>query len=98
VVVRNCPTGLVVWQLNLDSDVNSVAYSPDGTTLAACLGFPSDSVLILDSQSGKIKSSLKVDYAVDCLTYAPNGDVLAVGDAGGNINFFNSQGEKLQSP
>ena len=41
---------------------------------------------------------MKVDYRVLCLSYAPKGDILAVGDNGGNINFFNSQGEKLQSP
>ena len=41
---------------------------------------------------------LKVDYCVLGLSYAPKGDILAVGDEGGNINFFNSQGEELQSP
>ena len=55
-------------------------------------------VYIYDAKTFEVKWPLKVDYEVDCLTYAPNGDVLAVGDAGGNINFFNSQGEKLQSP
>ena len=35
---------------------------------------------------------------VMCLSYAPSGDMLAVGDYDGNIHFFNAQGEKLQSP
>ena len=33
-----------------------------------------------------------------CLSYAPSGDMLAVGDFDGSIHFFNVQGEKLQSP
>ena len=33
-------------------------------------------------------------YVYDCAT---NCDILAVGDNRGNIYFFNSQGEKLQS-
>ena len=56
--IWNVETGTCEWTVNVDSSVYSVAYSPDGTTLAAGLGFRSNSVLILDAQSGKIKSSL----------------------------------------
>jgi len=55
-------------------------------------------VRIWEVATGKELSQLKVDYRVFCLSYAPQGNILAVGDEGGNINFFNSQGEKLQSP
>ena len=35
---------------------------------------------------------------VMCLSYAPSGDILAVGDYGGSIHFFNAKGEKTLSP
>ena len=51
-------TGKQLWQLKVDGAVYSVEFSPDSATLAASLGGPSNSVLILDTQSGEIKSSL----------------------------------------
>ena len=56
--VYDAKTFEVKWPLKVDGVVYSVAISPDGTTLAAGLGGPSNSVLILDAQSGEIKSSL----------------------------------------
>ena len=91
--VYDAKTFNVKSSLNVDSSVYSVAFSPDGTTLAAgCFG----QIYFVDPTAGEIK--LKVDYRIFCLSYAPNGDMLAVGDQGANINVFNSQGEKLQSP
>ena len=43
-------------------------------------------------------TTLRVDNPVMSLSYAPSGDILAVGDYGGNIHFFNAQGEKTLSP
>ena len=40
---------------------------------------------------------LKVDSIVLCLSYGPTGDILAVGDRGGSIRFFNAKGEKTLS-
>jgi len=81
-----------------DAGIRCVQYGPGlGDVIAA--GADDGRIHVICAQTGeKILCPLKVDYAVDCLTYAPNGDVLAVGDRYGNINFFNSQGEKLQSP
>lgn len=48
-------TGECLWTLNVDSKVFSVAYSPDGTTLAAgCY----QKIYFLDPTAGEIKSSL----------------------------------------
>ena len=77
--------------------VNCVAFKPDNPNIVVSAS-DDKTIKTWDITSGSCLSTLKVDYAVHCLTYAPNGDVLAVGDRGGNINFFNSQGEKLQSP
>ena len=49
----------ILCPLKVDGAVYSVEFSPDSATLAAGLGGPSNSVLILDAQSGEIKSSLR---------------------------------------
>ena len=77
--------------------VRCVVFKPNNPNIVVS-GSDDKTIKTWDITSGSCLSTLKVDYAVHCLTYAPNGDVLAVGDRGGNINFFNSQGEKLQSP
>ena len=52
-------SGSCLSTLKVDGAVYSVEFSPDSATLAAGLGGPSNSVLILDTQSGEIKSSLR---------------------------------------
>ena len=47
----NADTGAELWTVNVDSSVYSVAYSPDGTTLTAGLGYPSCSVVVFDKQT-----------------------------------------------
>ena len=51
-------TGKQLWQLRCDSAVRSVAYSPDGTKLAAGLDYPSDSVVVFDTQNNEQICSL----------------------------------------
>jgi len=46
-------SGSCLSTLKVDSSVYSVAYSPDGTKLAAGLGSPSRSVLIFDTQTNE---------------------------------------------
>jgi len=78
--------------------VSSVHFSPDGTRLVTRSSRGDKTVKIWNPATGEELCQLKVDHRIFCLSYAPNGDMLAVGDQGGNINVFNSQGEKLQSP
>jgi len=60
-----------------DSIVCSVAISPDGTMLAAGLG---SGVLIIDAQSGEIKSSMKAhSHMVLSVSWSPCGQWLASG-------------------
>ena len=79
-------------------------FSPDGSLIAAGDGDPfandkTGTIRLYSTATGDpFGSPLKVDYRVLCLSYAPNGDILAVGDSGGNINFFNAKGEKTLSP
>ena len=68
--------------------VSSVHFSPDGTRLVS--GSWDKTVKIWDPSTGSCLSELRVDDPVVCLSYAPNGDL-----KGGNLHFFNSEGEKL---
>ena len=45
--------------VNVDSAVFSVAYSPDGTKLTAGLGYPSNSVVVFDTQTNEQICSLR---------------------------------------
>jgi WD40 repeat protein len=95
VQIIDVATAQVKRPLDVDSRVWSVAFSADGTLAAAC---GNGKIYLVDPTAGEIKSSLSVDNPVTSLSYAPSADILAVGDSGGSIHFFNSQGEKLQSP
>ena len=61
-------------------------------------GSDDKTVRIWEVATGKELSQLRVDSMVMCLSYAPSGDMLAVGDYDGNIHFFNAKGEKTLSP
>jgi WD40 repeat protein len=52
-------TGECLWTLNVDGEVLSVAYSPDGTKLTAGLGYPSNSVVVFDTQTNEQICSLR---------------------------------------
>ena len=54
----NADTGAELWTVRCDSEVLSVAYSPDGTKLAADLAFPSDSVVVFNTQNNEQICSL----------------------------------------
>jgi len=97
--------------MNLHGQFSSVAFSVDGSKLAAAFrvldedgGALASGVKIFSNQgsTGYVsKSTLQLGTIVTCVSYAPSGDILAVGDFdgdNGNIHLFNSQGEKTQSP
>jgi len=86
----------VLTSQNVGSGVTGVAFHPTKNLVASCSY--DKSVKLWNTDTGAELWTVKVDYRVFCLSYAPKGNILAVGDEGGNINFFNSQGEKLQSP
>ena len=50
--------GQIKSSVKVDSDVWSVAYSPDGTKLTAGLGYPSYSVVVFDTQTNEQICSL----------------------------------------
>ena len=53
----------ILCPLRCDNAVRSVAYSPDGTKLAAGLYYPSNSVVVFNTQTNEQICSLNVGYA-----------------------------------
>ena len=49
----------ILCPLRCDSEVRSVAYSPDGTKLAAGLYYPSNSVVVFNTQTNEQICSLR---------------------------------------
>jgi len=76
----NPETGEELCQLKVDSAVMSVAYSPDGTKLTADLGFPSNSVVVFDTQTSEQICSLSGhSNEVTSVSFSPDGAELASG-------------------
>ena len=59
IYVYDTKTFEVKWPLKVDSQVLSVAYSPDGTKLTAGLGYPSYSVVVFDTHTNEQIRSLR---------------------------------------
>ena len=74
-----------------DSAVSSVAYSPDGTKLAAGLYAPSNSVVVFNTQTNEQICSLKVGGEVHSIDFAPCGNKFAIA-----CNDFNSDSYSVQ--
>ena len=59
VLIWDAASGERLCSLRCDSAVLSVAYSADGTKLAAGLGWPSNSVVVFDTQTNEQICSLR---------------------------------------
>jgi WD40 repeat protein len=70
----------------------SVAFSPDGTTLAAA--FEDGTVRLWDPASGKQRSELRHAGPVKSVAYAPDGKTLAAGCEDGTVTLWDSGGGK----
>ena len=90
-VVASCSadTSIKLWNLDdggllstmrCDNVVLSVAYSPDGTKLAAGLYPFSNSVVVFNTQTNEQICSLNVDagtFGVQSVAFSPKGDMFA---------------------
>jgi len=83
-------SGSCLSTLNVDSQVLSVAYSPDGTKLTAALGYPSYSVVVFDTQTNEqIRSLSGHNDFVNSISFSPDGKRLASGSDDNTVKIWN---------
>ena len=81
--------------------IEHLEFSSDGSKIAAtCNDHRNDkfAVKILDAATGAVLRALPFDKCASGLSYAARGDMLAVGDSGGNIYVLDAQGENTLPP
>ena len=96
----NLDDGGMISTMRCDSKVWSVAYSPDGTKLAAGLDYPSNSVVVFNTQNNEQICSLNVDaglYGVLSVSFSPKGDMVAAGCHNGKIYFVDPTAGEIKS-
>ena len=95
VKIWNAQTGQCVSTL-VDSTVNSVAFCPDGSKIAAAY---SSKIQIFDAKTmAKLGSPLSVDYTVNSVAFSPDGSKIAAANRN-EIQIFDTQTQaKLGSP
>ena len=68
IIVWDITSGSCLSTLSVDYKVSSVAYSPDGSKLAATNGL---SVSIFNVETGEVQCTVKVDGAVYSVAFLP---------------------------
>jgi hypothetical protein len=71
-------TGTIALTANIPGvgDIGSLAYSPDGGTLACT---HQRTAYLLDSRTGAIRGQFELDAGLQCLAFSPDGSSLACG-------------------
>ena len=80
------------------NNVVSVCFSSDGKQIAS--GSWDNTVKIWNASSGELQSTLRGDKAVHCVSFSPDGDMLAAGDGnyrGGNVRLYDVQTGEVKS-
>ncbi len=72
-----------------------MAFSDDGSQLAAYAHIPTLAINIWDTQSGQLVQTLTIPNTVDAIDFHPSGHYLAVGDFDGQIMFWDIEAGKL---
>jgi WD40 repeat protein len=76
-------------------DIRSVAWSPDGSVVAAAQSFSNSVVKLVDPASGNVKATLEVSKytGIKIVIYSPDGKFLATApnDTGNTVKLFNAK-------
>lgn len=87
-------TGKSVREVKLASIVLTISISRDGKTLAA--GDASGSVWLIDTETGKVKSTFKADKKiVNTAAWSEDGKVLAAGGSNGVVKIWSAAQQKV---
>jgi len=80
--------------LSEGSPVESVAFSPNGQTLAVAVGDTGGDVGLWSTASTKRTATLSEGSPVSSVAFSPNGQTLAVGDYGGDVGLWSTASGK----
>lgn len=64
--------------IGLHGPISPVIYSPDATLLAFAGGFPSGDLVIVDAQSGEVKTSVQVGFSIRDIKFTVDGKAVMV--------------------
>ena len=103
---KNLVTGdqtLKIWSLDgklqqtISGNTNNIldiAYSSDGEIIATASG---EKIVKLWSNNGKVSTTIKQSERVSSLSFIPNTHILVTGLEKGDLTFWNSKGQLLQT-
>ena len=88
---------LIGSPLKVDNSVGSIAYSPDGSKLAAA---HYKTVSIFNMETNEVLCTVNVDAGVTgvrSISFSPKGDMVAAGCHNGNIFFVDAAAGEIKS-
>jgi WD40 repeat protein len=86
VAVHSAADGSLVWEHPRADEVEAVAFSPDGSLLAA--GGEDRETVLYDSRTGIVQKRLPTDSAIDSLCFNPDGRLLVAGTESGKLLLY----------
>jgi len=78
--------GALVWSVKAEQEVERVAFSPDGKTLAA--GGEDDLLRLFDASNGKLLKAIPHTSGIDSLRWSADGSMLATGEEDGIVRLW----------
>jgi RNA polymerase sigma factor (sigma-70 family) len=95
-------TGRELHRLAVNNEVNSLAFAPDGKTLATANHYTGDVIHLWDVAGGKEVGRLiateEESRGVNCVAFSPDGKTLAAGNHHGAIHFWEHRQARLTGP
>ena len=90
----NTDTGAELWTVKVDNSVASIAYSPDGSKLAAA---HYKTVSIFNMETNEVLCTVNVDSGVWSVAFSVDGTKLAAGCGSGKIYFVDPTAGEIKS-